>query len=305
MRYLILNIVVVILLFLHQVNAQITDIDGNVYPTVIIGTQEWMAENLRTSRLRNGVEIPNITNARHWTDTLVPAFCWYNNDSATHHVPYGKMYNGYAALDTLICPPGWYVPTTANWDQMVQELGGTAVAGGKLKQAGFQHWDQPNTGADNSSGFTALPIGFRSNVDGTFNFKGARAGWFVRSGQRDVEFRWVSWSLASAGSGPMAPNAGLAIRCFRNLRISVPDNPSPEIIEVYPNPSKGVFQIRLPNDQKTTEVRVHNLEGKMVFQTQTNDKSVLEIDLGNLSAGNYVLEIISEGNSVIKRLILN
>jgi uncharacterized protein (TIGR02145 family) len=119
----------------------VTDIDGNVYKTIQIGTQTWMAENLKSTKYRNGDAILNM----------------YNNDIATKS-PYGAFYDENAVVDNRnIAPAGWHVCTENDVLTLVNYLGGYSVAGGKLKETGITHWRSPNTGATNETGFTALP----------------------------------------------------------------------------------------------------------------------------------------------------
>ncbi len=139
----------------------VTDIDGNVYHTVTIGTQVWMVENLKVTKYRNGDPIPNITDGTQWNNLTAGAYCSYDNNAANVST-YGQLYNWYAVNDSRnICPAGWHVPTDAEWTTLTTFLGGESVAGGKMKEAGSAHWALPNTGATNESGFTALPGGWR------------------------------------------------------------------------------------------------------------------------------------------------
>jgi uncharacterized protein (TIGR02145 family) len=139
----------------------VTDIDGNHYNTVSIGTQVWMAENLKTTRYRNGDSIPNIIDNHQWCNLTSGACCDYKNIPA-YVVRYGKMYNFFAVADLRgLCPAGWHVPSLPEWLQMMEFLGGRDVAGGKMKEASLEHWLAPNEGATNESGFTALPGGRR------------------------------------------------------------------------------------------------------------------------------------------------
>ncbi|MCU0456661.1 MAG: fibrobacter succinogenes major paralogous domain-containing protein [Bacteroidales bacterium] len=146
----------------------VTDIEGNIYKTVKIGTQVWMAENLRTTHYRDNFEIPNITGTSDWNnppDSWKGAYCDYNN---VVNNTYGKLYNGYAVLNSRkLCPTGWHIPLTNDWLTLINHLGGYYEAGGRLKEAGTAHWKSPNTGT-NESGFTALPGGYRW-YDGVFN----------------------------------------------------------------------------------------------------------------------------------------
>jgi uncharacterized protein (TIGR02145 family) len=147
-----------------------TDQDSNVYKTITIGTQTWMAENLRTTKYRDGSSILNITDNRVWTYLTTGAYCNYNNTkSADTIATYGRLYDWYAATDSRnIAPTGWHVPTVAEWTTLTTYLGGDSVAGGKIKETGTTHWATPNIAATNESGFTALPSGTRYYKDGSF-----------------------------------------------------------------------------------------------------------------------------------------
>lgn len=139
----------------------VTDIDGNVYQTINIGGQIWMAENLKTTHYRDGAEIPLVPGDLDWFNQTSGAYCLYNNDSGVA-ATYGKLYNWYAATDAHnIAPAGYHVPTLAEWDVLRNYLGGLNVAGGKAKESGLTHWITPNTGATNSSGFNSIPGGAR------------------------------------------------------------------------------------------------------------------------------------------------
>jgi uncharacterized protein (TIGR02145 family) len=146
------------------------DIDGNSYNTIKLGTQTWMVENLKTTHYRDGSIIPNIPDASDWTNTTTGAYCDYDNNPS--NVPeYGRLYNLVAMKDPRqIAPAGWHVPSFGEWITALNFLGGGLVAGGRMKETGFSHWLSPNTGADNSSGFTAAGSGMRRGFssDGTF-----------------------------------------------------------------------------------------------------------------------------------------
>ena len=139
------------------------DIDGNEYQVVVIGDHIWMAENLKVTHYRNGDPIPHLTSDSEWTSTSSGAYCAYDNNEDNVET-YGRLYNWYAVDDSRnIAPEGWHVPTDDEWQTLVDYLGGSSVAGGKLKEAGTEHWNSPNTGATNESGFTALPGGYRGD----------------------------------------------------------------------------------------------------------------------------------------------
>ncbi|MCD4693727.1 MAG: hypothetical protein K8R79_12490, partial [Calditrichales bacterium] len=166
----------------------VTDIDGNVYKTVKIGSQVWMAENLKVTHYRNGDLIPNVAGKSEWKNLGIGACCNYDNNAAA----YGLLYNWYAVNDSRnIAPAGWHVPAEKEWQTLIDYLGGEAVAGGKMKERGTAHWKRPNTGATNSSGFSALSSCYR-NDKGTFYGIGNEADYW--SGSNGVWIRRLRYS---------------------------------------------------------------------------------------------------------------
>lgn len=147
----------------------VTDVDGNVYNIVTIGTQVWMVENLKTTRYNNGSPIPLVTDNDQWKLLKSPGYCWPLNDAASYSSPYGALYNWFAVNTGKLAPYGWHVPTAAELNTLIAFLGGQATAGGKMKESGTAHWRSPNTGASNLSGFTAVPGGYRWD---TLGFRG-------------------------------------------------------------------------------------------------------------------------------------
>ncbi|MGD0342134.1 MAG: fibrobacter succinogenes major paralogous domain-containing protein [Bacteroidales bacterium] len=139
------------------------DIDGNVYKTVKIGTQVWMTGNLKTTRCNDGTAIPIVTDEKAWEALSTPAYCWYNKDAAANKDTYGALYNWFTVNTNKLCPHGWRVPSDADWTVLTTSLGGEDVASVKLRESGSKHWEKPNAGATNSSGFNALPGGYRNN----------------------------------------------------------------------------------------------------------------------------------------------
>ena len=191
----------------------VTDIDGNVYKTIQIGTQIWMAENLKTTKYRNGDPISNVTVDAAWTALDTGTYCWYNNDAITYKATYGAIYNWYTVNDSRnIAPTGWHVPSHAEWTTLTTYLGGESVAGGMLTETGTSHWSSPNLNATNSSGFTALPSGSRGN-NGSFYDVG---GWWS-----STEFTWSDAWYRYLGGGYMYKDGtnkgdGLSVRCLKD-----------------------------------------------------------------------------------------
>lgn len=199
----------------------LSDIDGNTYNTVIIGSQTWMTENLKTTTYRDGTAIPNIIDRVQWYEATTPGYCWYNN-SITYKDSYGALYNWYAVNTGKLAPTGWRVPTLEDWTQLANYLGGDSLAGGKLKEAGFAHWESPNTGASNSSGFTALPAGYRNSYAETADFLdvGYRAWWWSATESESFpEDAWLSnimYNYSYLYTNDGAKHPGFSVRCIKD-----------------------------------------------------------------------------------------
>ncbi len=157
----------------------VDDVDGNIYHYVTIGTQVWLVENMRVTKLNDGTPILQVTDDASWSSLTTPRYCWPNNLIANKE-PYGALYN-YATVNTgKLCPSGWHVPNDTEGLVLADFLGGASAAGGKLKEAGTSHWQAPNAGATNETGFTALPSGFRY-WGGTFTeFRFGSYLWILR-----------------------------------------------------------------------------------------------------------------------------
>jgi uncharacterized protein (TIGR02145 family) len=144
----------------------ITDIDGNSYQIVEIGNQVWMAENLKVTHYNNGDTIATELDDSAWITTTEGAYAIYDNDPANAEI-YGNLYNWYAVNDDRgICPADYHVPSDEEFLSLSNYLGGDDIAGGKMKEIGIEHWNSPNTGATNESGFTGLPAGLRGSEGG-------------------------------------------------------------------------------------------------------------------------------------------
>jgi len=196
----------------------ITDIDGNLYQTVKIGTQVWMAENLKVSRYRNGEEIPNLIKNSEWKISHSNgAYCDYNNDS-TMAAAYGHLYNWHAIEDNRqIAPEGWHVPTDAEWQKLEVSIGGSEIAGGKLKERGTTYWRSPNEGATNESSFSALPGGYRNSNGGYYSLGGYAFFW--SSTEHSNTYSWsrrlvyFDSSMVREAEGKLH---GLSVRCVKD-----------------------------------------------------------------------------------------
>lgn len=199
----------------------LTDIDGNSYKTIDIGTQTWMAENLRTTRLNDGTAIKLYSN---WTTGSIPAMCWYRDDPDTYKEIYGAYYNFFSVKSNKICPVGWHVPSSSDWAQLFTFLGNEGLAGGKMKETGTSNWITPNYGATNESGFTGLPAGYRSN---TYTGAGSNAYFWSTtittvpnypfSSYSYYNFYYLTYKDRSIGSGNTSDTStGVNIRCVKD-----------------------------------------------------------------------------------------
>lgn len=194
----------------------VTDIDGNVYHTVTIGSQVWMVENLKTTRNNDGTAIHHVTSDTEWTLLTTPAYCWYNNDLSNKN-PYGALYNWYAVNTGKLAPTGWHVPSDAEFAILSSYLGGESVSGGKLKELGTTHWASPNLGATNEFGFTALPGGYRAE-NGEFIYIGRGGNWWSSS-QHAYENSWyvgISYEYIGTGRGADLKGRGFSVRCVKD-----------------------------------------------------------------------------------------
>jgi len=194
--------------------APVTDIDGNEYATIQIGTQVWMAENLRTSKYCNGDPIPNAADNTQWSNLTTGAWAHYDNDSQYEEL-YGKLYNWYAAADTRnICPCGWHVPTDAEWTVLSDYLGGEDVAGTKMKTT--IGWNENGNGT-NESGFSGLPGGVRG-FSGTFYDVGDFGYWWssLENTTGDAWYRVLGYFADDLARDKIFMSNGFSVRCLRD-----------------------------------------------------------------------------------------
>jgi uncharacterized protein (TIGR02145 family) len=195
----------------------VTDIEDNIYPTVLIGNQWWMAENLLTSAYVSGDLIPIVTDSTAWTQLTSGAWCHYNNNMTNEGV-YGKLYNWYTTVDPRgLCPAGWHVPTDAEWTVLTDFLGGISLSGGKMKSIGIEYWLSPNTAATNESEFTGLPGGRRMD-SGDFNNVGNYGYWWSSTDQvpSSAWYRFLLKSSGSRGRWSGSKQFGFSVRCLKD-----------------------------------------------------------------------------------------
>jgi uncharacterized protein (TIGR02145 family) len=201
-----------------QTYLSMTDQQGNIYKTVVIGTQEWMAENLRTNIYRNGDLIPNITNNAQWSTLNTGAWAYYNN-SSQFECPYGKLYNWYSVADSRkLCPLGWHIPSDAEWLSLTNFLGDLVVSGSKLKSTSPLYIIN-SIDTNNESGFSGLPGGNRFDADGAFSLNGFIGDWWSSTeySQTEAWGRTLSYDSGSAGrSTTSGKTYGFSVRCLKD-----------------------------------------------------------------------------------------
>jgi uncharacterized protein (TIGR02145 family) len=211
----------------YFVRAYATNIAGTGYGNEIsfttlvdeikIGSQIWMRRNLDVTKYQNGDPIPNVTEGNSWLSQTKGAYSDYDNSTSNANV-YGRLYNWYAVADSRnVCPVGWHVSTNDDWQTLTDVLGGVAVAGGQLKEAGTVHWHEPNLGAGDQSGFSALPGGHRYTDAGFYNL-GVAGYWWTSTevSASNSSNRVVSSTNSGVSVGNFAKTGGFSVRCVKN-----------------------------------------------------------------------------------------
>jgi len=212
----------------YTTSLPVTDKDGNVYQTVTIGTQTWMASNLRVTHYRNGESITNLTVDADWAGATFGAWCDYSN-LAANGTKYGHLYNWYAAIDSRnIAPVGWHVPTDAEWTTLVNYVSANLGTSGSVAKAlaAATNW-AASTGAgaigndltkNNSSGFSALPGGYRYSDNGTFRYVGSNGNWWSAT-EGDTGNAWnrlMDYYYSLVYRYNYNKTNGFSVRCLRD-----------------------------------------------------------------------------------------
>jgi uncharacterized protein (TIGR02145 family) len=192
--------------------AQLADIDGNSYNVVVINSYYWMQQNLKVTKYNDGAGLVP------YTDTAYVPVSYYHmyNNNATYGNTYGYMYNGYVVSSGKnICPTGWHIPTVNEWSAISTYLGGNTVSGGKMKETGTTYWNSPNTGADNSGGFSARGGGYYFNTYA--NLKNSSI-WWTGTSKRYIQLDYNSAGTSGIGSSLSSSSDDNAfyIRCKKD-----------------------------------------------------------------------------------------
>ncbi len=283
----------------------VSDVDGNIYNTVIIDTQEWMKENLKTTRYNDNTIIPLVTNNSAWAALSTPAYCYYNNDSLTYNAAYGAMYNWFAVNTGKLCPTGWHVPTDIDWNNLIGYLGGSFVASSALKEVGISHWTSPNSDADNSSGFTALPAGHRM-LNGVFNDIGGFTSYWTSTEDAPsyAPYRFLSYLSSEVKRYSFTNDEffGLSVRCLNNTVMTHAGNiENSNTLKIFPNPANDKIYIN-NIERQILKVQIFNVVGECVIQ-KVLDNTNNEICIDFLSKGIYVIKINCDKWSMQQKFI--
>lgn len=194
----------------------IKDIENNTYKVVQIGTQVWMAENLKTTKYKTGEDIPLVTNNVLWINLNSPAYCWCYNDEQTYKNKYGALYNWYTVNTNKICPTNWHVPSYSEWTTLFNYLGGAKIAGNKLKST--TGWTDTNSDVTNESGFTALPGGYRNTINGLDGVVLVDGFWWssTENNNNTVFFPYLDYAISEVVYNNGDKKNGCSIRCIQD-----------------------------------------------------------------------------------------
>lgn len=207
-------------LWINTSGPNVSDVDGNSYTSVKIGSQVWMVQNLRTTKYRNGELIGTTTpDSLDTRNEINPKYQWVYKGYEDKVAKYGRLYTWNAVSDSRnIAPTGWHVATQEDWNKLIDYLGGAEIAGGKLKDTSLINWNSPNKGATNESGFTAVSTGYRAETGYFFNLFGYRTYWWTStkcsgcSVSGGIDFS-LNYDFNSIGWESDYSNIGSSVRC--------------------------------------------------------------------------------------------
>ena len=193
----------------------VNDNDGNSYGVIRIGTQLWMQENLKTTKLNDGTAIPLTEGTSEWSSLTTSSYCWYGNN-ATYKNTYGALYNWFAVNTGKLCPSGWHVASDNDWLTLKDFLNGELVAGGKLKETGTSHWLSPNTGATDEFEFTALPGGWRTDAGSFQNIRNYGYWWTSTLITPNAWYRHIQNDSEKLFRATNGQKFGMSVRCMKD-----------------------------------------------------------------------------------------
>jgi uncharacterized protein (TIGR02145 family) len=302
---------IIITASVSEAQETVTDYDGNVYQTVVIGNQTWLKQNLKSQHYSDG--------------TAIPGAAAYNDNDSLANI-YGRLYTWNATMrdSTLpetqgISPCGWHVPSDAEWSTLEAALGGAAVAGGKMKDTVSAYWNLPNTGASNSSAFSVLPAGEYDGFASPHVYQYLHefsVFWTATqtNGTKAIE-RYQASNSAASSSYSWYKMMKYSVRCIKNSTTNVGGTSSTqptdfELQQNYPNPFNPTTMIdfTLANDGRVL-LKVYDVLGREVATLVNGElrAGVLQsvpFDASNLVSGMYYYRLESGGNALVKKLAL-
>lgn len=282
----------------------VTDIDGNTYPTITIGQQQWMGTNLKTTHFSNGDPIPTIIAGVDNNPSSI--YQWNYDNDTTYIAAYGRLYSWYAATDSRnVCPTGWKVPSMSDWEVLIQFAGGDSIAGFSLKETDTLHWDTTTVEVTNATGFTALPGGFRGNSTVYHNLGKLAYFWSTDQFGFDQLFKRGYLLNLFSHNGVFSTSVGLgscgvSVRCIYDESLGE----QPAIFqenEVFPNPADQTVTVRFSEELSGT-IYLVAADGSVVEEHLFHQDMLLNVS--HLTAGTYFLKIADAGKWHVQRLII-
>lgn len=213
-------IIIILSFFPASLKAQETviDIDGNIYRTINIGNQKWMAENLKVTHYNDSTIIPLEIDNYKWSKLITGAYCISEKNTKNYIDTYGLLYNYSAVINSRkLCPMGWHVPTALEWETLIDYLGGDKIAGKQMKKTDSNLWEGTIKNINNNSGFSAIPAGGRGRSGGVGEI-GIYATWWSSTSE-DSDYAW-HWGLYPDNNkirfNPGHKKSGFSVRCIKD-----------------------------------------------------------------------------------------
>jgi uncharacterized protein (TIGR02145 family) len=281
----------------------VVDSDGNFYNSIIVSNgQEWMTENLKTTRFANGDLISKIENNLSWSSASTSAFSDYQGNEIIANT-YGRLYNFFTTIDERnVCPSGWHVPSNLEWTRFTNEIGGLGVAGSILKATGNEFWQAPNADATDAIGFRALPNGCRYD-GGNYNNLGTYA-YFWTATELDTTFSWfrsLKYDVPTAFRNFTKKQNGFAIRCVKNQPLELIEKENLKV-SIFPNPFTESIKMEYNHSAnfENAIVSILNSQG-LVCKVFNGGESTL--DLSELPSGLYIIVVQLENSKETVRIV--
>lgn len=277
-------------------NETVSDFDGNIYNTVTIGSQIWLNENLKSLHYSDGSEITEV---------------WAYDDNETFAAIYGRLYSWNGAMNYSttekaqgVCPNGWHIPSDDEWTELGRFLGGNNIAGGKLKETGNEHWQEPNTGATNESEFTALGAGEYDDTHYQLLNEFAVFWSSTETSATKCKYRYLSYEDAELHTYNYYKDFRYSVRCLNNSTVGFEDHGSMENkVKITPNPANTSIFIKYSGIINfPVNIEFHNITGRLLKTEKVNSLNN-NIDISSLPPGMYFISIEINSELIIGKFI--